>query len=157
MWLNSNCDKTQIVVNRIFFTINTIKWSFSSNILTPWHPMRCSLGSFLRFLQCFYMTHLYKKNLSFCIYKLLSNLTTTQCCVTSFCLAIICQRFLKVSTVGEDTLWVGHRSSLDGWGERGSISNIEQHNVARNHPAIWAFQGEVQINNHPGWHCSKFS
>ena len=36
-------------------TKDTLEWSLSKNILTPWQPMRCSLGSFSRFLQCFHV------------------------------------------------------------------------------------------------------
>ena len=66
---NSKCDKTQKLkvwqnwktqlVTKLkydksqFMTKNTLKESFSKNILTPWQPMRCSLGSFLRFSRYF--------------------------------------------------------------------------------------------------------
>ena len=53
-----NCDKTQLTTklnlwqNSIYD--NTLKESFSKNYLIPWQQMRCSLGSLLRFLQCFF-------------------------------------------------------------------------------------------------------
>ena len=59
----SNCDKTQKL--KLWQNINydqyqfmkkdTSEWSFSRNILTPWQPMRCSLGSFSWFSQFFHM------------------------------------------------------------------------------------------------------
>ena len=49
---NSNCDKTWIMTNLNLGRIKP-KVSFGKNILTPWPPMRCSLGSVLRFSQCF--------------------------------------------------------------------------------------------------------
>ena len=60
LWRNSNCyktEKTQIVrklnlwQNSIYD--KTLKESFSKNYLTPWQPMRCSLGSFPRCLAIF--------------------------------------------------------------------------------------------------------
>ena len=58
----SNCDKTQklkLCPNNNydisqFLTKDILEWSVSKNILTPWQAMRCSLGSFLRFSQCFH-------------------------------------------------------------------------------------------------------
>ena len=35
----------------------TLKGSFSKIILTPWQPMKCSLGSVLRFLGCFFLNN----------------------------------------------------------------------------------------------------
>ena len=68
----SNCDKilklklwqnwtTQIVTKLEFRQIsiyekNTLKWSFSKNILTPWQLMRYSLGRFSQFSQCLWGT-----------------------------------------------------------------------------------------------------
>ena len=82
LWQNSNCDKTQIVKNSktqnvrkklklwqnsktqivtklelwqiSIYEEKTLKGSFSRNNLTPWQPMRCSLGSVLRFSQLFW-------------------------------------------------------------------------------------------------------
>ena len=42
LWQNLKYEKSQ------FMNKKTLKWSFSRNILTPWQPMRCSLGSVLR-------------------------------------------------------------------------------------------------------------
>ena len=42
----------QISIYEEFF----LKGSFSKNILTPWQPRRCSLGSVLRFSRCFFLT-----------------------------------------------------------------------------------------------------
>ena len=78
MWQNSNCDKTgelklwqnsktkmltklkNLNVDKTWNMTNlnlrrrkkTIKGSFSKNILTPWRPTECSLGSVLRFSRC---------------------------------------------------------------------------------------------------------
>ena len=49
LWQNINYDKSQ------FMTKYTLEWAFIKNILTPWQPMRCSLSSFLQFLQCFHI------------------------------------------------------------------------------------------------------
>ena len=59
---NSNCEKkklqTQVLTKLKIWQISsfqetkTLKGSFSKNILTPWQPMRCSLGSVLQFLGC---------------------------------------------------------------------------------------------------------
>ena len=48
---NSNCDKTWIMTNLNFQEEEEKTWkgSFSRSILTPWQPMRWSLGSNLRF------------------------------------------------------------------------------------------------------------
>ena len=73
MWPNSktqivtkqkklNCDKTQKLKvwqnisydTSQFMTKDILEWSVSKNILTPWQPMRFSLGSFLRFSRCFH-------------------------------------------------------------------------------------------------------
>ena len=72
MWQNSNCDKTQKLILwqnlqiqivtklewwqiSIYKRTKTLRGSFSKNILTPWQPMRCSLGSVLRFSKCFFL------------------------------------------------------------------------------------------------------
>ena len=53
-----NCDKTWIMTNLYLWIIKkTLRGSFSKNILTPWQPMRCSLGSVLQFLRCLYWKH----------------------------------------------------------------------------------------------------
>ena len=47
LWQNLNYDNSRFMKNK------NLKGSFRQNILTPWQPMRCSLGSVLRFLRCF--------------------------------------------------------------------------------------------------------
>ena len=49
VWQNIHYDQSQ------FMTKDTLEWSFSKNVLTPRHPMRFSLGSFLWFSQCFHI------------------------------------------------------------------------------------------------------
>ena len=58
LWQNlkSNLDKLEIWQISIKKTKKTLNWSFSKNILTPWQPMRCSLGSVLRFSRCLQVT-----------------------------------------------------------------------------------------------------
>ena len=73
---NSNCDNSKMTTQELKLWQNskteiatklelgqsqleknkTLKVSFSKNILTPWQPMGCSLGSVLRFLQFFLWT-----------------------------------------------------------------------------------------------------
>ena len=48
LWQNLNNDKYQFMIRKTI-----LKGSFSKNILTPWQLMWCSLGSVLRFSQCF--------------------------------------------------------------------------------------------------------
>ena len=55
LWQNLYYDKFQ------FMTRDTLKGSFSKNFLTPWQPMRCSLGSLLWFSQCFFLSYLQKQ------------------------------------------------------------------------------------------------
>ena len=51
---NSNVDKTWNMTNfNLRRRKKTLKASFSKNILTPWQPMGCSLGSVLQFSRCF--------------------------------------------------------------------------------------------------------
>ena len=54
---NSNCAETWNMKN---FNLRrkkvTLKGPFSKNILTPWQLMRCSLGSVLPFLLCFFFS-----------------------------------------------------------------------------------------------------
>ena len=45
--------KLKILQNLIKKEKKTLKWSFSKNSLTPWQPMRCSLGSVLQFSHCY--------------------------------------------------------------------------------------------------------
>ena len=57
LWQNS---KTQILKKPEIWQIsiyeeNTLNGSFSKIIFTHWQQMRCSLGSVLRFSQCFYL------------------------------------------------------------------------------------------------------
>ena len=49
LWQNLKYDKSQVMKIK-----KTLLGSFSKNILTPWQPMRCSLGSVFRFSQCLY-------------------------------------------------------------------------------------------------------
>ena len=54
LWQNSICDKTWIMTHlHLWEEKKTFKGFFSKSFLTPWQPMRCSLGSVLRFFQCF--------------------------------------------------------------------------------------------------------
>ena len=48
LWQNLKYDKSQFIMKKKYLT-----GSFSKNILTPWQPMICSLGSVLQFSQCF--------------------------------------------------------------------------------------------------------
>ena len=59
---NSNFDRTSIMTNLNLWQRNYLKGSFSRNILTPWQPMRCSLGSFSQF--SWYLKH--KTQICFC-------------------------------------------------------------------------------------------
>ena len=52
--INPNCDKTGNMTNLNLRRKLNLKGSFIKNILTPWQPMRCSLGSVLQFSQCFW-------------------------------------------------------------------------------------------------------
>ena len=65
---NSNCDitKKNQIVTKLEIWQNSIKKkknfkkSFSKNILTPWQPMRCFLGSVLRFWRCFSIVYFFE-------------------------------------------------------------------------------------------------
>ena len=50
----SNCEKKLSYDKSQFVTYDTLKGSFSKNILTPWQVMRFSQGSCLRFSRYFY-------------------------------------------------------------------------------------------------------
>ena len=87
LWQKSKCDKTQIVtkIHKLKLWQNSktqivtkpelwqivvydnkkyFKWSFSRNILTPWQPIRSSLGSVLQFSLCFFFKGSLKDYLS---------------------------------------------------------------------------------------------
>ena len=54
LWQNSICDKTWIMTHlHLWEREKKFQRVFSKSFLTPWKPMRCSLGSILRFFQCF--------------------------------------------------------------------------------------------------------
>ena len=65
-WTNSKWDKTQKLKlwqnlkydKHQFKKIKTLTGSLSKNMMTPWQLMRCSLGSVLQFLRCFWYQYL---------------------------------------------------------------------------------------------------
>ena len=59
LWQNLKTEigtKLEIWQILIYEDKKNLKWCFSRSILTPWQPMRCSLGSVLRFSRCFLTT-----------------------------------------------------------------------------------------------------
>ena len=50
---SQNVTKLELWQISIYEKKPNFKQSFRKNILTPWQPMSCSLGSALQFLQCF--------------------------------------------------------------------------------------------------------